>query len=62
MSVARSTTTARGCGGKIIYPSTKSATRACIAIKRRTGLGQSQAYWCQHCGGYHVGRKGGRNG
>ncbi len=63
MSVARSTTSLRGCAGKIIYASTKQATRACVAMKARTRekpRDMAVPYWCQHCEGYHVGRKGGR--
>jgi len=60
MSVARSTTSLRGCAGKIIYPNMKAAIFACVCMTRRTRKDRATAYWCQRCDGYHVGRKGGR--
>lgn len=49
----------RGCNGKTPYETVKAALRARRAFLKRVGdrsRDQLTAYYCQHCGSYHLGR------
>ena len=48
------------CGGKIDYKSPESATRAAVAMNKKTdrpGYHVLEPYPCAYCGGWHVGRQ-----
>lgn len=46
------------CPSKVPYASKAAANRAARELKKRNGGFASAAFFCPHCGAFHIGRSG----
>lgn len=51
-------TTPRGCFGKLTYQTQPEAKTALAKVRERRGEARDlSVYHCEHCGGFHLGRR-----